>query len=64
MSRRIKCVEVEYIESGTFQGGEEGTSSAGIKEGEDCVVISRKNFEEIRETLTAFNTDVTLAVFQ
>lgn len=40
---RIKTVEVEYIESGTFQGGEEDTSKAGIAHGEDCLVVSAKH---------------------
>ena len=41
----MKHVKVEYIESGTFQGGEEDTSKAGIKYGEDCIVISKKNYK-------------------
>lgn len=39
-----KPIEVEYIESGTFQGGEEDVFTAGIKYGETCVVLTKKDF--------------------
>jgi hypothetical protein len=45
----IKYVSVEYIESGTFQGGEENVSEAGIEYGEECVVISKANFKKLKE---------------
>lgn len=41
----MKHAEVEYIESGTFQGGEEDVFTAGIKYGEKCVVLTKKNFD-------------------
>lgn len=45
----MKHVKVEYIESGSFQGGEEDTSIAGIKYGEMCVVIKTKDFKALLE---------------
>ena len=47
MSDKIKYVECEYIESGTFQGGEEDVSIARIKYGEDCVAMSKKQFDSL-----------------
>ncbi len=51
----IKHVKVEYIESGTFQGGEEDTSKAGINYGEECVVISKANFKLLKNGLKNYN---------
>lgn len=42
-------VEVEYIESGSFQGSEEEVYLAGIKYGEICVVLKKKDFEYLME---------------
>lgn len=42
--KKPKVVEVEYIESGTFQGGEEDASLAGIERGESCLVIRYSDF--------------------
>lgn len=39
---RLAGVEVEYIESGSFAGGEEDVDLAGIKRGEVCMVIKVK----------------------
>lgn len=44
----MKTVEIEYIESGAFQGGEEDVSTAGIKYGEMCIVMSKKTFSGIK----------------
>lgn len=41
----MKHVDVEYIESGTFVGGEEDTYEAGIKHGEACVVVTKEDFD-------------------
>lgn len=46
----IKHVKVEYIESGTFQGGEEDVSKAGIEYGEDCIVISKSTFKNLKKS--------------
>lgn len=46
---QTKHVEVEYIESGTFQGGEEDVSKANIDYGEDCIVIKKVDFEKLRD---------------
>jgi hypothetical protein len=46
---RIKTVSVEYIENGTFCGGEDQTSAAGIKRGEICVVLRKKDYERLRK---------------
>ena len=48
---KIKHVKAEYIESGTFQGGEEDTSKAGIEYGEECIVISKANFKLLKNGL-------------
>lgn len=45
----IKFVEVVYIESGTFQGGEEDTSTAGIKYNETCCVVSKKTLDYLKD---------------
>jgi hypothetical protein len=37
-----QAAEVEYIESGTFQGGEEQVYNAGIERGEICLVIKKE----------------------
>jgi len=42
----MKTVEVEYIESGTFQGGEEDVSRAKIEYGETCFVVRKKDLDE------------------
>jgi hypothetical protein len=46
---KIKSVEVEYIESGTFQGGEEDTSNAGIKYNETCYVVSKETLDYLKD---------------
>jgi len=38
----IPIAEAEYIESGTFQGGEEDVYLASIEMGEDCICVSAK----------------------
>jgi hypothetical protein len=43
----MKHVEVEYIESGTFVGGEGDVFDAEIKYGEECVVLKKKDFEKL-----------------
>lgn len=45
----MKTVEVQYIESGTFVGGEEDTSNADIERGEDCLVIKKESLSELQE---------------
>lgn len=47
MSEQLKAVEVEYIESGTFQGSEESVFMAGIKHNEDCVVLKKSDYERL-----------------
>lgn len=42
-TKQIPLVEVEYLESGAFQGGEEDVFNAEIDTGEDCVVASAKH---------------------
>lgn len=41
----MKHVKVEYIDAGGLQGGEEDVFKAGIGHGEECIVISKKNFK-------------------
>lgn len=48
--KRIKHVPVEYIESGTFVGGEENTYDAKIKRGEICVVLKKSDFKLLMDT--------------
>lgn len=44
MGEKILCnaAEVQYLESGTFQGGEEDVFNAGIEHNEDCLVVPAK----------------------
>lgn len=42
-------VEATYIESGTFQGGEEDTFLAGIERGEEVVVMKKSEFDRLTE---------------
>lgn len=50
---KIIPLEVEYIESGTFQGGEEEASIAGIEMGEDYIVIREAKFKELKKACEA-----------
>lgn len=45
---KLKTVEVEYIESGAFQGGEEATSKAKIEYGETCFVIKKEDLRKLK----------------
>lgn len=47
----MKKAHVKYIDSGAFQGDEEDVSLADIKRGEECVVVSKKTWKEIQESL-------------
>lgn len=47
----MKTVEVEYIESGTFQGGEEDVFTAGIKYDETCIVLKKKDFTAMKSEI-------------
>ncbi len=49
MAKKPKIVEVEYIESGTFQGGEEDVCTAGIERDETCIVMSKKEYEKLAD---------------
>lgn len=48
----MKHVEVEYIESGAFQGSEEDVGRAGIKYGEECLVVKTADLNAIHQTLS------------
>lgn len=48
-------VEVDYIESGTFQGGEEDVSTAGIQYDETCYVLRERNLRRIHNWLSALS---------
>jgi hypothetical protein len=50
---KLKSVEVEYIESGTFQGGEGDVYKAGIERDETCRVLSEVNFQHASKCVTA-----------
>lgn len=54
---KIKKVSVEYIESGTFVGGEEDCSLAGIKRGDDCFVLSHQELGKIQNAINAVFKD-------
>lgn len=43
--------EVEYIESGSFQGSEEHVSRAGINYHEDCFVVKKSVFKRLKKAL-------------
>ncbi len=46
---KIKSVEVEYIQSGCFQGGEQDVSKAKIEYGETCYVVSKKTLDYLKD---------------
>jgi hypothetical protein len=50
-------VEVEYIESGAFQGGEEDASRAGIEYGEMCYVVRKPYLAKLRNALTLIRAE-------
>jgi len=56
---KIKSVEVEYIESGTFCGGEEDVFNAGVERGETCVVIKKGDFLNLKKALKLIQDDET-----
>lgn len=55
--KKIKYVEVEYIESGTYQGSEESAFKNKMTDSDkDYVVISYKDWEYIQEQLFRLST--------
>ncbi|HEX2099668.1 MAG TPA: hypothetical protein VHF69_03335, partial [Candidatus Synoicihabitans sp.] len=46
-------MEVEYLESGTFQGGEEDASTRGIERGSTCVLMTKLRYERLTTDLAA-----------
>lgn len=48
---RIKHVKVEYIESGSFQGGEGDVSIAKIEYGEKCIVLKESTFQAMKDEI-------------
>lgn len=42
-----KPVTAEYIESGTFQAGEEDCYEAGIWTGEEVVILKKREYENL-----------------
>lgn len=46
---RKKYITAEYIESGTFQAGEEDVSNAGIAYGEEVVVLKKSVYDKLAE---------------
>lgn len=48
---KIIPIEVEYIENGTFQGGEEDCFDAKIHEGDECVVLSIDHYNVLMKAL-------------
>lgn len=49
----MKTVQVQYIESGTFQGGEENVFNARIEYDEDCIVVKKGDFKRLVAALNA-----------
>ena len=47
--KTIKCVKIEYIESGTYQGFEGDAYSAGHDDESECIAITEKDLKEIQE---------------
>lgn len=47
----MKHVQVEYIESGAFQGGEEDVFNADITYDEECIVLKKADFERVMRSL-------------
>lgn len=56
---KIKSVEVEYIDSGSFQGGEEDVFKADIGYDETCVVIKKRDFQNLKKALKLIQEDKT-----
>lgn len=55
--RRIKHIEVEYIESGTFIGSEEDAFKNKMTDSNtDYIVISKKDWNYIQEQLFRLST--------
>lgn len=50
-----KPVEVQYIESGSFQGGEEDVFTSGIEYDKTCYVIRKENLQRIHNWLSALS---------
>ncbi len=50
---RQKTAEVQYIESGAFQGNESEVEIAGLEEGEECLVVSKNTFNRLAELANA-----------
>ena len=48
---KTKYVSVEYIESGTFVGGEEDCFNAEIEQNKEYVVISKSDFVRMKKEL-------------
>ncbi len=46
-----KSITAEYIESGTFQGGEEEAFQAGIKYGETVVILKKDTFKALNQRI-------------
>lgn len=44
-----RTVEAQYIESGTFQGGEEDVDYAKIKPGETVIIVKKSDFKKLEE---------------
>jgi hypothetical protein len=47
MIDKIKHTKAEYIESGSYQGGEEEAWDIGVRSGDDCVVMKEAEFQKI-----------------
>ena len=45
---------VEYIEKGTFQGGDEDAFSCGFKSWQECIVINSAHFNAMKNALEKF----------
>lgn len=52
----MNTVLVEYIESGTFVGGEEETFIAGIEVSQICVVVKKDDMATLLESVDALKT--------
>lgn len=46
-----KTIKVDYIESGTFQGGEEEASQAGIEYGETVIVMKQATYKAMSQRI-------------
>jgi hypothetical protein len=57
MIDKIKHTKAEYIESGSYQGGEEEAWNLGVRSGDDCIVMPEAEFRKIELIFRLIESD-------